>query len=112
MSKLLPLLVLLCACETPVTPPEPVEILDITPRVQVANDAKRVTVRLNVEPRFHVDYGQKQVRMLEVPELEIGSETLVQLDTYLGHGQFQGQVAPGLPEGRYAIRVKLEDRRE
>ncbi|WP_375773704.1 hypothetical protein NR798_23495 [Archangium gephyra] len=113
MSKLPSLLLLLlCACETPMTQPEPFQILDITPSVQVANDAKSVTVRLDVEPRFHVDYGDQEVRILEEPVLEIGSETLVPMATYLGHGRFQGQVAPGLPPGRYPIRVKLGDGRE
>jgi len=68
-------------------------------------------VKLDVEPRFHVDYGEKAVRMIEEPVLEIGSQT-VPLDTYLGHGQFQGQVGPGLAVGRYEIRVKLEEGRE
>lgn len=118
MNKLLPLLLpLLWACETPVTPPpEAFQILDISPREQVSNETKSVTVRLDVEPRFHVNYGEKQVRMIEEPVLELGSEpgskTVVPLDTYLGHGQFQGQVGSGLPEGRYEIRVKLGDGRE
>jgi hypothetical protein len=114
MNKLLPLLLtLLCACETPVTPPpEAFQILEITPREQLTNESKSITVRLDVEPRFHVDYGEQLVRMLEEPVLEIGSQTVVPLDTYLGHGQFQGRVSPGLPVGRHEIRVKLGDGRE
>jgi hypothetical protein len=114
MNKLLPsLLVLLCACGTPVpAPPEAFQILEITPRQQFTNEVQSVTVRLDVEPRFHVDYGEQQVRMLDKPVLEIGSETLVALDTYLGYGQFQGRVNAGLPAGRYALRVKLGDGRE
>jgi hypothetical protein len=113
MNKLLPLLLtLLCACETVVTPPaEAFQILGITPREQVTNESKSITVQLDVEPRFHVDYGQQQVRMLEEPELEIGTQ-VVPLDTYLGHGQFQGQVKPGLEVGVYSIKVKMGDGRE
>ena len=114
MNKLLPLLLsLLCACETPVTPPpEAFQILELSPREQLTNESKSITVTLDVEPRFHVDYGEQRVRMLEEPVLEIGSQTVVPLDTYLGHGQFQGQVNPGLPVGRHEIRVKLGDGRE
>jgi hypothetical protein len=118
MNKLLPLfLSLLCACEAPVTPPlEAFRILDIEPGLQVKNETKSVTVRLDVEPRFHVDYGGQVARMLEEPVLEISSESgverVVPLDNYLGHGRFQGWVASGLPEGHYALRVKLGEGRE
>lgn len=113
MNKLLPFfLSLLCACETPVTlPPEAFQILDIIPREQFTNETRSITVKLDVEPRFHVDYGEQVARMVEEPVLEIGSQT-VPLDTYLGHGQFQGQVSQGLPVGRYEVRVKLGDGRE
>ncbi|HEX5753513.1 MAG TPA: hypothetical protein VFZ09_45370 [Archangium sp.] len=113
MSKLLPLLLpLLCACETVVTPPAGAfQILDVSPREQVTNESKSITVQLDVEPRFHVDYGEQQVKMIDQPVLEIGSQ-VVPLDTYLGHGQFQGQVKPGLQVGVYAIRVKMGDGRE
>lgn len=114
MNKLLPLfLSLLCACETPVTPPpETFRILEISPSDQLTNETQSVTVKLDVEPRFHVDYGAQVARMLEEPVLEIGSLTVVPLDTYLGHGQFQGWVNQGLPAGRYEIRVKMGDGRE
>ncbi len=119
MSRLLPLLLLLCACETDVTPqPKVFHILEIMPPKQVSNEDKTVTVRLNVEPRFLVDYGEQQVRMLDEPVLEIRSQTepleqrTVPLDTYLGHGQFRGRVDAGLPAGLYDLRVKLGDGRE
>ncbi|MCY1078352.1 hypothetical protein [Archangium lansingense] len=112
MNKLLPLLLtLLCACETVTPVQKEFQILEITPREQFTNESKSVTVKLDVEPRFLVHYGEKEARMIEEPMLEIGSQT-VPLDTYLGHGQFQGQVGLGLPVGRYEIRVKLEEGRE
>ncbi|AKJ03699.1 hypothetical protein ATI61_11950 [Archangium gephyra] len=113
MNKLLPLLLpLLCACETVVTPPaEAFQILDVTPREQVTNESKSITVQLDVEPRFHVNYGEQEVRMIDEPVLELGPQ-VVPLDTYLGHGQFQGRVGPGLQVGRYAVRVKMGDGRE
>ncbi len=119
MSRLLPLLLsLLCACETNVTPPPEVfHILDITPPRQVRNEEKTVTVRLDVEPRFHVDYGDKQVRMLEEPVLELRSQTeslvrTVPLNKYLGHGRFQGRIPAGLSIGLYDIRVMMGEGRE
>lgn len=112
MSKLLPfLLALLCACQTPVTP-ESFQILEISPREQFTNEPTSVIVRLDQDPRFLVDYGNKSVRMLEEPVLELGSRLVVPLDTYLGHGQFQGTVGPGLGIGLHEARVKLGDGRE
>jgi hypothetical protein len=114
MSKLLPLvLTLLCACETAVTPvPGSFQILDITPREHVQDEPTSITVQLDVEPRFHVNYGEQVARMIEKPVLELGSRTAISLDTYLGHGQFQGTVGPGLAVGLHEIRVKLGDGRE
>lgn len=114
MSRLVPfLLVLLCACDTAVTsPPETFRILELSPREQLTTESKSVTVRLDVDPRFLVDYGEQSVRMIERPVLEIGSRTEVPLETYLGHGQFQGTVGPGLEIGLHEIRVKLGDGRE
>ena len=110
MRKLLPfLLALLCACETE-PPLQAPQLLSISPTEQLSSEPQLITVQLDVEPRFLVDYGKKTVQMLEQPVLEIGSQT-VQL-TYLGHGQFQGTVAPGLDARRYDIKVKLGDGRE
>lgn len=112
MSKLVPfLLALLCACQTPVTP-ESFHILEISPREQLTSEPTSVIVQLDLNPRFHVDYGNQSVRMIEAPVLELGSRLVVPLDTYLGHGQFQGTVGPGLELGLHEIRVKLEDGRE
>jgi|GEM_PF-2598864 len=114
MSKLLPLvLTLLCACETAVAPvPESFQILDIAPREHVQDEPTRITVQLDVEPRFHVNYGKQVARMIEEPVLELGPQTAIPLDTYLGHGQFQGTVGPGVAVGVHEIRVKLGDGRE
>lgn len=112
MRKILPLLlVLLCACTS--EPPALAEphILSITPAEQLSTESQRVTVQLDTDPRFLVNYGEKSVQMLEQPMLEIGA-LKVTLDTYLGHGQFQGTVTPGLGVGRYSIRVTLGDGRE
>jgi hypothetical protein len=111
MRKLLPiLLTLLCACETE-PPLEAPQILSISPAEQLATEPQDVTVELDTDPRFFVDYGRKSVQMLEKPMLQIGPQT-VRLDTYLGHGRFQGTVAAGLEAGRYDIRVTLGDGRE
>ena len=114
MSKLLPLvLTLLCACETAVTPvPASFQILDISPREHVQDEPTRITVQLDVEPRFHVNYGEQLARLIEKPVLELGPRTAIPLDTYLGRGQFQGSVGPDVPVGLHEIRVKLGDGRE
>lgn len=113
MSKLVPsLLVLLCACQPSMTSPEAVEILELSPREQRADEPASITVRLNLDPHFHVDYGTQSARMIEKPVLVIGEQAVVPLHTYLGHGQFQGTVGPGLGVGRHEIRVKLGDGRE
>jgi hypothetical protein len=113
MSKLVPsLLVLLCACQPSVTSPEAIEILELSPREQRADEPATLSVRLNLDPHFHVDYGKQSARMIEEPVLVIGKQTVVPLDTYLGHGQFQGNVGPGLGVGLHDIRVKLGDGRE
>ncbi|HYO64705.1 MAG TPA: hypothetical protein VEU33_01375 [Archangium sp.] len=113
MSKLLPfLLALLCACQTPETSPGSFQILEITPREQLTNETTSVIVRLDLDPLFLVDYGNQSVRMLENPVLELGSQLVVPLDTYLGHGQFQGTVGAGLGIGLHEVRVKLGDGRE
>ncbi len=113
MKKLMPiLLALMCACgtEEPPPPQEP-HILSIAPTEQNINESKRVTVTLDVEPHFIVNYTTGSVVMREQPVLEIGPQT-VPLDRYLGHGQFQGTVNPGLELGSYDIRVMLGDGRE
>jgi hypothetical protein len=92
-------------------PPGGFRILSITPSEQSTTESQSVTVRLDTNPRFLVDYGEQSVQMIDQPVLEIGSQT-VPLDTYLGHGQFQGTVGSGLEAGRYEIRVKLGDGRE
>ncbi|QRK06521.1 hypothetical protein JQX13_41570 [Archangium violaceum] len=112
MRKFLPLLlVLLCACTS--EPPALAEphILSITPAEQFFTESQRVTVQLDTDPRFLVNYSDKSVQMLEQPMLEIGWLS-VKLDAYLGHGRFQGTVTPGLTVGRYSIRVTLGDGRE
>lgn len=111
MRKLLPfLLALLCACETE-PPLQAPRILSISPPGQLSSEPQVVTVQLDTDPRFFVDYGKKTVQMLDQPVLEIGPQT-VRLGTYLGLGQFQGTVAPGLEAGLYDIKVKLGDGRE
>ena len=112
MKKMLPVvLALLCACE-PVAPPlQGPHILSISPTTQSSAQPQTVTVQLDTEPRFLVDYGRKSAQMIDQPTLQIGPQT-VPLDTYLGHGQLQGTVASGLEVGRYDIRVSLGDGRE
>ncbi|PTL80976.1 hypothetical protein [Vitiosangium sp. GDMCC 1.1324] len=111
MRNVLPLLLaLLCACATE-PPLQAPTILSISPAEQLNYESKLVTVQLDTDPRFFVDYGRKSVQMIEQPTLEIGTQK-VALDTYLGHGQFQGTVGPGLDVGRYDIRVTLGDGRE
>lgn len=110
----LPMLVALvfaCACEPepPAVLPAP-RILSISPQGQTSNEKKTVTVQLDVDPRFLVNYGERSVQQLDQPTLRIGSQT-VPLDTYLGHGQYQGTVSPGLSEGTYDIQVTLPDGR-
>lgn len=111
MRKLLPfLLAVLCACETEQPLQDP-RIVSISPTVQLTTEPQLVTVELDMDPRFFVDYGKKTVQRLDEPVLEIGPQT-VRLDTYLGLGQFQGTVAAGLEAGRYDIKVTLGDGRE
>ncbi|WP_257449495.1 hypothetical protein [Archangium lipolyticum] len=113
MKKLLPmLLALLCACEAePPAPPPSFHILSISPTEQSALEAKDVIVELDVEPRFLVDFNTRSARMLEKPELRIGTWT-VPLARYLGRGQFQGTVPPGLDVDTYDVQVSLGDGRE
>jgi hypothetical protein len=115
MKKLLPmLLALLCACE-PLPPLEPLppafRILSISPVEQNTLEAKDVTVKLDVEPRFLVDFNTRTARMIEKPELQLGTWK-VPLLRYLGHGEFQGTVPPGLEVDTYDVRVSLGDGRE
>ncbi|MFL5351890.1 hypothetical protein [Archangium sp.] len=111
MRKLLPFfLAVLCACETE-QPLQAPQILSISPTEQVSSEPQLVTVQLDTDPRFFVDYGKKSVQMLDQPVLQIGPQT-VRLDTYLGHGQFQGTVLPGLEARLYDIKVTLGDGRE
>ena len=114
MRRVLPILVALvfaCACEpeSPDVLPTP-RILSITPRSQTAIESKRVTVQLDAEPRFLVNYADRSVQQLDRPTLRIGPQS-VPLDTYLGHGQYQGTVAEGLEAGTYDIQVDLQDGR-
>lgn len=114
MKKLLPmLLALLCACE-PLPPLEPLppafSILSISPTEQNALEAQDVTVKLDVEPRFLVDFSTRTARMIEKPELHLGTSK-VSL-TYQGHGVFHGTVPPGLNADTYDVRVSMGDGRE
>jgi hypothetical protein len=111
MRRVLPLLVaLLCACEPESPLPEP-RILSISPAEQTTRESKLVTVRLDRDPRFFVDYGAQFARLIDQPTLRIGSQT-VNLERYLGHGQFEGTVGQGLTPGTYDVRVTLPDGRE
>jgi hypothetical protein len=111
MRKLLPfLLAVLCACETEPTPRAP-QIVSISPIAQLSSEPQDVIVELDTDPRFFVDYGKRSVQILDQPVLQIGPRT-VRLDTYLGHGQFQGTMLPGLDVGVYDIKVTLGDERE
>jgi hypothetical protein len=104
-------LVFACACEPePIVLPAP-RILSITPQTQTAIESKTVTVKLDQEPRFLVNYGERTVEQLDWPTLRIGPQA-VPLTTYLGHGQYQGTVAEGLEAGIYDIQVTLPDGRE
>jgi len=104
-------LVFACACEPePIVLPAP-RILSITPPSQTAIESKTVTVKLDQEPRFLVNYGERTVERLDRPTLRIGPQA-VPLDTYLGHGQYQGTVAEGMEAGLYDIQVTLPDGRE
>jgi hypothetical protein len=116
MRRVLPMLlvalVFACACEpeSPPVLPAPL-ILSITPQAQTAIESKTVTVQLDTDPRFLVNYGDRSVQQLDRPTLRIGPQS-VPLDTYLGHGQYQGTVAEGLEAGIYDIQVTLPDGRE
>jgi hypothetical protein len=111
MRRVLPmLLALLCACEPDSPLPEP-HILSITPAEQTTRESKLVTVQLDMDPRFFVDYGAQFARLIDQPTLQIGPQT-VNLERYLGHGQFEGTVGQGLPPGTYDVRVTLPDGRE
>ena len=111
MKRLLSMLVaLLCACESE-TPPEALHILSITPTEQTSAESKTISVQLDTEPRFFVDYGKRSARMLEQPTLRIGPRTVL-LERYLGHGQFEGTVGSGLEVGVYDIQVSMGDGRE
>jgi hypothetical protein len=112
-TVLLTLLVaLLCACESdkPSSPPE-LRIVSITPTQQGAAESKTVTVELDLDPRFLVDYDTRTALLLDQPTLQVGSQT-VALERYLGNGRFEGTVLPGLNVGTYDIRVSLPDGRE
>lgn len=114
MRKLLcgVLLVVLGACEPPAPPPLPApNILSIVPAEQSTSYPQLVTVRLDADPQFLVNYGEGSARLLAEPVLWVG-EQQVALGTYLGHGQFQGTVPAGLEARRYDIRVSLGDGRE
>lgn len=104
------LLAALCACGTEPTPAAP-RIVSISPIEQLSSEPQDVIVELDTDPRFFVDYGKKSVQMLDQPVLQIGPRT-VRLDTYLGRGQFQGTMLPGLAAGVYDIKVTLGDERE
>ncbi|HEX8435562.1 hypothetical protein [Archangium sp.] len=106
------LVALLCACE-PEKPSSPSElrILSIAPTQQSAAEAKTVTVELDLDPRFLVDYSAQTARLLDQPTLQVGSQT-VPLERYLGEGRFEGTVPPGLGVGTHDIRVSLPDGRE
>jgi hypothetical protein len=111
MRRLLPLLLALlyaCAPEAPL--PEP-RILSISPAEQTTRESKTITVQLDMEPRFFVDYGAQSASLIDQPTLVIGSQT-VNLERYLGHGQFEGTVAAGLTPGTYDVKVMLPDERE
>jgi hypothetical protein len=114
MRKVLPtlLVALLCACESdiPSSPPE-LRILSITPSQQGATETTAVTVELDMDPRFLVDYSQQTALLLDQPTLRVGPQT-VPLERYLGNGRFEGTVNPGLDVGTYDIRVSLPDGRE
>jgi hypothetical protein len=104
-------LVFACACQPePTVPPTP-RILSITPSWQTAIESKTVTVKLDQEPRFLVNHGERTVEQLDWPTLWIGPHA-VPLATYLGHGQYQGTVAEGLEARIYDIQVTLPDGRE
>ncbi|HEX8824918.1 MAG TPA: hypothetical protein VF794_33690 [Archangium sp.] len=112
MLPILVALVFACACEpeSPAAPPSP-RILSISPATQSSQEAKTVTVQLDVDPRFLVNYGERSVEQLDQPTLRIGTQA-VPLDTYLGYGQYQGIVPPGIAVGTYDIQVLLPDGRE
>ena len=111
MRRLLPLLLaLLCACAPEAPLPEP-RILSISPAEQTSRESKTITVQLDMEPRFFVDYGAQSASLIDQPTLMIGSQT-VNLERYLGHGQFEGTVDAGLPVGTYDVKVVLPDGRE
>jgi hypothetical protein len=111
MRRLLPLLLaLLCACAPEAPLPEP-RILSISPAEQTTRESKTLTVQLDMDPRFFVDYGAQSASLIDQPTLVIGSQT-VNLERYLGHGQFEGTVNAGLTPGYYDVKVVLPDGRE
>lgn len=107
--SLLLALVSACVPETP-APGEP-HILSITPNSQASGATQVVTVALDTDPLFLVDYNHRSVQMLETPMLSIGSQT-VPMDRYLGNGTFTATVGPGMDPGTYDVRVSLGDGRE
>jgi hypothetical protein len=106
------LVALVCACEPekPSTPTE-LRILSIAPTQQNAAESKVVTVELDIDPRFLVDYGTQTAQLLDEPTLQVGAQT-VPLARYLGNGRFEGTVNAGLDVGLHDIRVTLPDGRE
>jgi hypothetical protein len=110
MRRLLPLLLaLLCACATEAPLPEP-RILSISPTEQTSRESKTITVQLDMDPRFFVDYGSQSASLIDQPTLQIGGQT-VNLE-YQGNGQFAGTVDAGLPVGTHDVKVLLPDGRE
>jgi hypothetical protein len=101
------LVALLCACEPekPSSPPE-FRIISVTPMQQSAAESKAITVELDMDPRFLVDYSTQTARLLDQPTLQVGPQT-VPLERYLGNGRFEGTVNPGLDVGLYDLRVSL-----
>jgi len=105
------LLVALGACEPQSTTAREPHILSVTPLSQRSDESRVVIVQLDEDPLFLVDYGQPSARLVQLPQLKLGDSVSVPLDTYLGHGQYQGRVGP-IAFGDYGIQVSLEDGRE
>ncbi|ATB33880.1 hypothetical protein [Melittangium boletus] len=105
------LLVALGACEPQSLPSREPRILSVTPLSQRSDESRVVIVQLDEDPLFLVDYGQPSARLVQLPQLKLGNSVSVPLDTYLGHGQYQGRVGP-ISYGDYGIQVSLGDGRE
>jgi hypothetical protein len=99
------LLVLGCSQSLP-----PISIVSVSPAGMVASEPTRVSVQVDAELAFQVDYGQatltadSQMQVLVGP-LEIGT------GSYPPNGLVEGTLPTVIPPGTYNVTVKMRDGR-